>query len=245
GAFHDRQSGLLTPLLAPDAVTAYADLVVEEAGRLRDSFREQVEVDVFQRVMDTTAAAMVRTLCPQAPAGDREALQEALAVSAASFWQLLVPFSSTLERLPLPATRRFLRARGQIDRFLASDIAAARRDPGRPGLLAAMLEASGGGEAMTDRQARDEAVNLFLAGRGTMATALTWSWYLLSQHPEEEGRLLAEVDEVAGDRPPAAPDLPQLRFTRSVLAESLRLYPPAWSLKRQAAADVPVGDYVV
>jgi cytochrome P450 len=219
--------------------------VVEEAVRLRDSWSEGREIDVFQRALDATASVIVRTLAPAASPGDREALKDALAVGAASFWQLLVPFSAALERLPTPATRRFARARRDIDRFLFTEIGQARSDPGRPGLLAAMLRASDEAGPMADRQARDEAVNLFLAARGTTATALTWAWYLLSRDPDAERALHEEVDSALGERLPTAPDLSRLPFTRNVLAEAMRMYPPAWALKREAVTEVPVGEYVV
>src|SRR5436305_209035 len=94
-------------------------------------------------------------------------------------------------------------------------------------------EASGEGGRMTDTQVRDEAMTIFLAGHETTANALTWTWYLLSQHPDVQARFHAEVDALGGERPTAA-DLPRLAYTRMVLAESMRLYPPAWIVGRRA-----------
>ena len=90
-------------------------------------------------------------------------------------------------------------------------------------LLAVDEDGSGG---MTDKQVRDEAITLFLAGHETTATALTWTWYLLSQHPNVDDKMRSEIRRVLGDRPPSYNDLPKLRYTEMVLAESLRLYPP-------------------
>ncbi len=89
---------------------------------------------------------------------------------------------------------------------------------------------------MTDEQVRDEALTLFLAGHETTANALTWTWYLLSQHPEVERRLHEEIDAVLGDRAPELADVPQLRYAEMVLSEALRLYPPAWAIGRMAKA---------
>jgi cytochrome P450 len=98
---------------------------------------------------------------------------------------------------------------------------------------------------MSDAQLRDEAMTLFLAGHETTANALTWAWYLLSQNPEAESRLHAELDEVLEGRPPTVADMPRLRYTEAVFAEAMRLYPPAWAVGRQALEDFPLGDFVV
>ena len=98
---------------------------------------------------------------------------------------------------------------------------------------------------MTDLQLRDEVMTLFLAGHETTANALTWTFYLLSQNPEAEARLHAELSSVLGAKVPAVEDLPRLRLTEQVLAESMRLYPPAWALGRRAVRDVDVGGCLV
>jgi cytochrome P450 len=97
---------------------------------------------------------------------------------------------------------------------------------------------------MTDEQLRDEVMTIFLAGHETTANALTWGWYLLAQNPEAEARLHEELDAVlAGGRPPTPEDVPALRYTEMVVAETMRLYPPAWALGRLALEDYEVGGY--
>src|SRR5574338_564275 len=98
---------------------------------------------------------------------------------------------------------------------------------------------------MTDLQLRDEAMTIFLAGHETTANALTWTWYLLSQHPDVEKRLHAEIDTALGGRLPGADDLADLPYTRMVLAESMRLYPPAWIVGRRALGAFAVNDYMI
>lgn len=102
-----------------------------------------------------------------------------------------------------------------------------------------------GGSQMTDQQLRDEVMTLFLAGHETTALALTWAWHLLAQHPAAEQRLLAELAAVLGGRAPAVADLPRLRYADAVVTEAMRLYPPAWVIGRQAAADCEIGGYPV
>jgi cytochrome P450 len=94
---------------------------------------------------------------------------------------------------------------------------------------------------MTDVQVRDEALTLFLAGHETTANALTWTWYLLSQHPEVERRLHEEIDTVLGGRAPELADVPELRYAEMVLSEALRLYPPAWAIGRMAKGPFELG----
>ena len=110
-------------------------------------------------------------------------------------------------------------------------------------LLAQDEEGATGG--MTDRQVRDEAITIFLAGHETTANALTWTWYLLSQNPAAEEKLHAEIDAVLGGRLPTTDDVPQLKYTEMVMAESMRLFPPAWAIGRMAVEDYTVGGYVV
>jgi cytochrome P450 len=99
------------------------------------------------------------------------------------------------------------------------------------------------GEGMSDQQLRDEVMTIFLAGHDTTAIALSWTWYLLSMHPDVARRLRAEVNTAVGDRPPTVADLPKLRYAEMVIQEAMRLYPPAWVMTRMPAADDAVGGY--
>jgi cytochrome P450 len=162
---------------------------------------------------------------------------------------LLLPFSEYLDKLPLPQTRRFHRARERLDATVYRMIEERRRSSHDRGDLLSMLllaqDEEGDTGRMTDEQVRDEALTIFLAGHETTANALTWTWYLLSEHKDVETKLHQEIDAVLGLRLPTTDDVPRLRYTEMVLAESMRLYPPAWALGRLARADYEVGGYVV
>jgi cytochrome P450 len=136
-----------------------------------------------------------------------------------------------LDRLPLPATLRFRKARSRLDATIYRMIEDRRASGVDRGDLLSMLlfaqDTEGDGSGMSDVQLRDEAMTIFLAGHETTANALTWTWYLLAQHPDVEARFHAEIDSTLGGRLPSADDLPSLPYTRMVLAESMRLYPPA------------------
>lgn len=98
---------------------------------------------------------------------------------------------------------------------------------------------------MTDEQLRDEALTIFLAGYETVANALAWTWLLLAENPEAEAKLHEELDRVLKGRLPSLEDLPNLGYTEMTLAESMRLYPPAWAMGRQAVRDVTIGPYLL
>jgi cytochrome P450 len=101
------------------------------------------------------------------------------------------------------------------------------------------------GNSMSDQQLRDEVITLLLAGHETTALNLSWTWYLLAQHPDAEEKLHAELDAVLAGRQPSASDLPKLRYTDRVIRETLRLYPPAWRVFRRTKEPFKAGDYLL
>jgi cytochrome P450 len=98
---------------------------------------------------------------------------------------------------------------------------------------------------MSKQQLRDEMINLFLAGHETTAVALSWTLHLLSQHPEKEAKLAAELDRVLEGRPPAVEDIPRLPYTGMIIKEALRLYPPGYVFGREAVADCEIGGFFI
>ena len=94
---------------------------------------------------------------------------------------------------------------------------------------------------MSDHQLRDEALTLFVAGHETTALALTYALYLLAAHPEQQQVLTTELGQVLAGRDAEFADLERLKATEAVLLEAMRLYPPVWSVGREALVDVDVG----
>jgi cytochrome P450 len=154
---------------------------------------------------------------------------------------VLVPFGDWLVHLPLPRMRRYRAAQRALDEVIYGIITARRASGADRGDLLSMLlhaqDTEGTGGGMTDRQLRDEVITLFLAGHETTANALTWTWVLLARHPDVEQRLHAELDTVLTGNAPSADEVTKLPYTRAVIAESMRLYPPAWTLGRRALED--------
>src|SRR5205085_8658146 len=144
--------------------------------------------------------------------------------------------------------RRFERARARLDAVIYRIIEERRRSGADRGDLLSMLlfalDEEGDRTSMTNEQLRDEVMTLFLAGHETTANALTWAWVLLAQNPEAECALHEELDSVLeGGRPPTVEDVPALRYTEMVVAETMRLYPPAYAIGRLSLEDQEVGGY--
>ena len=137
--------------------------------------------------------------------------------------------------LPLPKNREFRRALAEVDRVVY-DIVEARRRSAKEheDLLGLLMNATDEEGRMSERQLRDEVLTLVGAGHETTANALSWTFYLLSLHPEIDARLEAELDRVLGGRTPSLEDLPKLALVERVIKESMRLYPPAWAFERDA-----------
>ena len=201
-----------------------------------------------------TLAIVAKTLFSADVSSEADEIGAALTEVLGLFEMVLMPFSQWIEKLPLPSVRRFERARDRLDQTIYRIIAEHRASGRDSGDLLSMLllaqdeEGSGGGMpggGMNDRQVRDEALTLFLAGHETTANALTWTWYLLSQNPAAEAKFHAEIDRVLEGRAPAVGDLPDLKYVEMVFAESMRLYPPAWGIGRRPIQEYRIGDYAV
>jgi cytochrome P450 len=153
----------------------------------------------------------------------------------------LFGFPQWLPRLRPPGFRQTV---AEFEAFVARLLAERRADPTDRGDLLAMLLAARDpetGEGMTDKQLRDEILTIFMAGHETTANALSWVWYLLARHPDAKARLHAEVDRVLGGRTPGFADLAELKWTRMVIDEAMRLYPPAHGISRTAIGEDRIG----
>ncbi|HEY9722097.1 MAG TPA: cytochrome P450 [Oscillatoriaceae cyanobacterium] len=244
GELHLRQRRMIQPVFHQKRIATYAEAMGRHAATLRDRWQAGTTYDVHQEMMHLTLAIVAETLFSADVAAEADEIGAALTELLAMFDRIYVPLAWLTEKLPLPSTRRYQRARARLDATIYRMIRARRASGEAHGdLLAMLLDAQDedDGRGMTDQQVRDEALTLFLAGHETTANALTWTFYLLSEHPDAEARLHEEWRRVLGDRPPGLADLPQLVETRRVLQESLRLLPPAWVIGRMAIAEVDLG----
>jgi cytochrome P450 len=248
GEFHRRQRRLAQPAFHRQRINAYGLAMVDYADRAHSRWEDASVVDISQEMMRLTLAIVGKTLFDADVEAEASEIGEALSAIMKLFDRITMPFSALLNRLPLPSNFRFQKASQRLDATIYRIIEERRRSGEDRGDLLSMLlvaqDTEGDQTGMTDLQLRDEAMTLFLAGHETTANALTWTWYLLSQHPEVEARLHAEIDSVLEGRRPTADDFPQLRYTEMVFAESMRLYPPAWAMGRQVLNDYTVGGFV-
>lgn len=248
GEFHRRQRRLVQPAFHRDRLVHYASDMVSCAARVAGRWKSGATLDVHHEMLRLTLAIVGRTLFSADVSSDADEIGAAMTQIFGLFDTLLLPFSDWLQKLPLPPVLRFKRARDRLDRIVYGLIAERRASGHDAGDLLSMLLLAQDEESdsrMTDKQVRDEALTLLIAGHETTANALTWTWYLLSQNPEVEACMHAELERVLGGRPPAFDDLPQLPYTTGVFAEVLRLYSPVWAVGRRAKRDYPIGDYVI
>jgi cytochrome P450 len=249
GEFHRRQRRLAQPAFHKQRVAGYGTIMAEYAVRTREHWQEGATVDVAQEMMRLTLAIVGKTLFDADVEAEATEVGVALTTVMEGWSRLMSPFYDLLRRLPLPSNRRTEQGCDRLNATvlrLISDRRASGEDRGD--LLSMLLLAQdeeGDSGGMTDQQVRDEAMTLFLAGHETTANALTWTWYLLAQHPAVESQLHAELDAVLAGRVPTTEDVPQLRYTRMVLAESMRLYPPAWVIGRRVLNDYEILPYTI
>jgi cytochrome P450 len=245
GAAHRAQRMAAQPAFHRQRIGEYGGIMVEEAAHIRDSWHAGERRDISTDMMHLTLNVVARTLFAT------DLRQEVYELAAAinrimGLYNFLVmlPAAEWLVHLRPPGLAAFVRARNRIDAVVYRMIDAHQRGGlDRGSLLDMMLAASPANDEASRQSLRDQVITIFLAGYETVANALSWTWYLLSQNPDCEARFHEEVDRVLGSRLPTAEDVSQLRYTESVMAESLRLYPPAWAMGRYARNDFALGDY--
>jgi cytochrome P450 len=249
-----RNRKLMAPSFQRAEIAAYGVVMAERAREFTLGLTAGAVFDVHSAMMHLTLDILVRSLfgTQVSRAGDVERLLEVLMrdyVPPAVAWRLLLP-----EWFPLASRRRLASARVELDSILR-DLLAERRQradeevighrPASSDLLGRLMLASDAEGGLSEEAIRDEAMTLFLAGHETTALSLTYALRLLAQHPHERQRVVAEIDSLLGGRLPTTSDLPLLRYTRAVLDETLRLYPPAWALGRQPRADALVAGIAI
>lgn len=242
-----RQRRLSQPAFLKQRVLAYAPLMAELTTQSLDRWQPGSAVDIHLEFSEITSAIALKTLFNLDDPGDRDrfttTLREVFDQISERFHHLVA-----LPRwIPSPANRRLncgvKELFGVVDGFIAKG--RARTEPGEDLLSRLLMAQDVDGSKMPDDLLRDEMMTLYLAGHETTALTLTWSWYLISQHPEVEAKLVAEWNRVLGGRCPTPDDLPQLPYTDSVITEAMRLYPPVYLIGREATQDLELGGYRV
>jgi len=247
GASHLRQRRLVQPAFHRDRLMRYAADMSSISVRSRSRYTDGAVVDMDREMMRLTLSIVGRTLFSAEVEEDAATVGESMTALIEMMPVLMFPFSQYLLHLPIPFMRRFQKAGETLDATIYRIIDERRRSGEDKGDLLSMLllarDAEGDNTGMTDEQVRDETLTLFIAGHETTAVALTWAWYLLSQHPEAEARMHRELDDVLGGREPSFDDVARLPYTSNVLGETMRLFPPAWAIGRMATTDLELAGY--
>jgi cytochrome P450 len=257
GQMHLRQRRTIQPLFHRQQVQRFAEAMVKHAVRWRDSVRDGATIDVTAEMGGLTLAIVGETLFSTNVQSDAQEVREALSDAVQSFAYAVLPGIELIEKLPVGPFVKVRKARARLDRVILRVIAERRADPDAGHDLVSMLLAARDPEnpsepGMSDQQIRDEAMTIFLAGHETTANAMAWTWHLLSQAPQVEARLHEEIDRVLIDKPEGlspqvltVDDVPKLEYTRAVIAESMRLYSPAWTMGRRAIEGHTLGGYLI
>lgn len=249
GEFWRQQRRLVQPSFTPKGVAQFSEMMVEVTEALLARWAplasrgEAVVMDqeMLRLTMSVIGRAMFSIDLGEQMLELGEAFERAFGFIP-SRTNSMVPLS-----LPLPSHRVFKRDLALINRFIDERVRAGRQDGGQENMLNILLQARDEetGRGMTAEQLRDEVVTLFFAGFETTARTLTWGWYLLAQHPDVQAKLQKEADRVLGERLPSLEDLEKLGYTRQVIDETLRLYPPTALLARQNIEQDEIGGYAI
>ena len=247
---HKRQRALAQPAFHAQHIGRYATQMVATAAEHERTWHAGRELDMTHDMLALTLAVVGRTLFGADLRGDVDEMGRSLGVALEGFRALgYIPLGRALLRAPLPVSRRTREASDRVDRVVRRVIAERRARPAgvtaEPDLLDLLMVPDAAGERMSDEQLRDEAVTILIAGHETVALALTWLWYLFAGHPAEADAVRAEARAVLGDRLPTVDDFSRLPRARAAIAESMRLYPPAWGFSRTVLEDTTLDGWPV
>ena len=240
-----RQRRLSQPAFHRDRMALYAKTITDFSEDAALTWQDGELRDVHQDMMELTLRIVAKVLFGVEVGEQTQRVSHALnlLMKHSSGVRMILP--PIIRLAPLPTLIRMRRAIGRLDETVYAIIRQRRASGKDTGDLLSMLIAARDedGTQMSDRQLRDEVMTFLLAGYETTALALSWMWYMLSENPEQEERLHQELSYTLNGGVPGFGDLSRLRFAEAVVKETMRLYPPAWSVAREAARDVEIAGY--
>ena len=255
---HKRQRKIAAPAFHRQRIAAYGDKIVAIAAHTVDAWQPNQTIDIAAAMMGLSLEIVACTVFDTEVTPDIRTINDEVN-TIMGLYQMIVALPA-LERYlhwPLPGLVKFRRSRTRLNSIVERIIhqrrteMAAGTDRGDllSMLIASRYEATGESadspDGMPDEQVRDEVLTIFLAGYETVANALAWTWYCLSQNPDAEAQMHAELDTVLGEGLPTLADYSSLRYVEQVFAESMRLYPPAWAMGRKSTRDIILGPYCI
>jgi cytochrome P450 len=274
GDFHNHQRRLIQPIFHPKQIMIYSNIMTDYAVRMRNRWKDGSTVDISEEMMRLTLGIICKSVLNYDVESEAQEVGKALTTVRNYSKRLQSPIGQVLNKIPiLPAPKRAREARKKLD-SLVYGLISDRRQQEESGsemryddLLSRLMQAQESNTAnhvsnngisststsptstsdgkMSDKQVRDEVMTIFIAGHETTSNALTWTFYMLSQYPNVERKLHDEIELVLGNRIPTADDIPKLQYTEMVLRESMRIYPPVWTMGRRVENDYTVGEYTI
>jgi cytochrome P450 len=268
GELHNRQRRLIQPIFLPKQISSYGDIIIDYAIRMGDKWKEGAVVDINKEMMELTLGIICKSVLNYDVESEAQQVGKALTIVRNYSKRLQNPIGQVLDKVPiLPKVRGAHHAVQQLN-TLVYDLISERRgkEAKYNDLLSKLLlaqdtestirstgpKSGNSADKMSDQQVRDEVMTIFVAGHETTANALTWTFYLLSENHDAENRLHEELDfvysssnnfEKGGNNTLTTNDLPKLAYTEKVFRESMRMYPPVWTIGRIVENDYPIGGY--
>ena len=245
GEFWRSQRKRMAPAFQPRQVSTYADNMAREAERLQQTWADGATLDLRQQMTALTMSIIGKILFDADVFSETDELGAAITTILAHVSTILSHLLAPPLSWPTPRNRRTRQAISTLRTRMRQMIEERRANPAeRHDFLSLLVQARDeDGTAMSEEQVIDECVTLFVAGHETTAVLLTWAWYLLCQHPAVYDQVQAEVEQALHGRTPTFADLASLPYCLQVIKETLRLYPPAYMVIREASRDLEIGGY--
>lgn len=248
GDDHKRHRRLHQPSFGKKGMAAYAEIIVEEAARMRDAWRDGQTIAASREVNNLAVAVAVGAFFGRDMRVDPEVVYDVL---QGMVWNLrvgLLPFAALMRALPLPINQRARRAWKIVDEVVYEVIRRARDGQDRTDLISLMAcaqDEEGVYASFSDKEIKSEAYAMLIVGHETSSTAMAWSLEYIMRNPAVCDRIEQEVDEVVGGRGITLADYDKLVYTRAVFQETLRHAPPVYFVGREALDDCVIGDYLI
>jgi cytochrome P450 len=276
GEIHRRQRQLIQPIFHQDEIPNYANIMTDYTLGVSSQWYDQAIIDIHKEFMHLALAIVSKIFFSVSiEESEIKVIDQCVTTIIEHFNRARMPFAGIIEKVPLPSNIQFYQAKKHLDEIIYRIIDSHVNNDSdnnnynqqqngshlHKDLISLLLQGRDNSYFSTSKnnedannitstnrhQLRDNVMTIFLAGHETVANALTWTFYLLSQNPKEEKMLHEELDSVLHDdnAAPTATHISKLEYTQKVFAESMRLYPPAWAIGRQAIENCKIGDYVI
>ncbi len=248
GELHKRQRRLVQPAFHHNRIAAYADTMVNYTDDMLHEWHNGQQVSMLNEMMHLTMRIVGKTLFDTDVTDDADSIGAAISIGIEATSDRISHPLQLMDKLPTATRRKRRDAIKVIDETIMRFINERQSSGQDKGDLLSMLlmavDEQDGGQ-MTNKQVKDEAMTLFVAGHETTANALAWTFYLLGQHPEVEQKLAAEIAATLQGRLPTLADLPKMPYLEMVIKESMRMYAPAWITSREAQEDFELDGYTI